>query len=73
MKSQLIFFDQDDFFEILLKAFSNRNNEKFKKVSSNCMELKVKSVSIRLHCALKWVNYLSGWPIKKTIQFSTEN
>ena len=38
------FFDQDDFFEILLKAVGNPNNEKFKKVSSNCMELKLKSV-----------------------------
>ena len=33
------FFDQEDFFEILLKAFGNQNNDKFKKVSSNCMEL----------------------------------
>ena len=37
-------FWKDDFFEILPKDFGNRNNEKFKKVSSNCMELKVKSV-----------------------------
>ena len=64
------FFDQDDFFEILLKAFGNRNNEKIQK---SLIKLYGITKCIRLHCALKWVNYLSGWPIKKTIQFSTEN
>ena len=50
----------------------NRNNEKFKKRIIKLFGIKTKKC-IRLHCALKWVNYLSGWPIKKTIQFSTEN